>query len=112
MAESNYIMVASLNFGTTYSCYAFSFITDFKKDPMKIQLNRLWRAGSTTTISLKTPSCLLLNRNMELVSFGNDAEHQYRKFVIDDEQDDYFYFQRFTSLVYDHKVFFRSDYFS
>lgn len=59
METSNYMMVAALDFGTTYSGYAFSFRNDFKADPLKIQANPVWMTGSSQFMSLKTSTCLL-----------------------------------------------------
>jgi len=37
---SDYLMVAAIDFGTTYSGYAFSTISNFKLDPLKIHANQ------------------------------------------------------------------------
>ena len=37
-----YVIVAVIDFGTTYSGYAFSSIDDFKNDPVKIVANQEW----------------------------------------------------------------------
>jgi hypothetical protein len=47
-----------IDFGTTYSGYAFSSRHDFKKDQQKIFANQAWNAGSQRHFSLKTPTCL------------------------------------------------------
>jgi molecular chaperone DnaK (HSP70) len=79
----HYLFVAAIDFGTTYSGYAFSSRDDFKKDPLKIVSNQAWNAGSQRHFSLKTPTCLLLDDNEELVSFGYEAENKYSDIVID-----------------------------
>jgi len=42
---SDYLMVAAIDFGTTYSGYAFSTISNFKLDPLKIHPSQplCWR---------------------------------------------------------------------
>jgi hypothetical protein len=65
----SFCFVAAIDFGTTYSGYAFSSRDDFKKDPLKIVANQAWNAGSQRHFSLKTPTCLLLDDKEELVSF-------------------------------------------
>jgi molecular chaperone DnaK (HSP70) len=90
-----YLFVAAIDFGTTYSGYAFLSRDDFEKDPLKIVVNQAWNAGSQRHFSLKTPTCLLLDDKEELVSFGYEAENKYSDFVIDRKQNEYFFFQRF-----------------
>lgn len=105
MAETKYLMVASLQLGRTYSCYAFSSRHDFMDDPLIIFLNPVWNAGSRQLISLNTPTCLLFDKDKEFVAFGYDAENQYADVMLDGETDDYYFFQRFTTLLHSNKVF-------
>lgn len=49
MASSK-IVVGAIDFGTTFSGYAFSFANDYERDPLKIQTNH-WIGGGH--ISLK-----------------------------------------------------------
>lgn len=46
-------VVAALDFGTTYSGYAYSFY----QDPLKIFCPQTWFAGEGNLASLKTPTC-------------------------------------------------------
>ena len=39
-----YICVAAIDFGTTYSGYAYSFRYDFETNPLKIIVNQAWNA--------------------------------------------------------------------
>ena len=100
----DYLFVAAIDFGTTYSGYALSSIDDFKKDPLKIVANQAWNAGSQRHLSLKTPTCLLLDDKEELVSFGYEAENKYSDIVIDRKQNEYLFFQRFKMQLYKNKV--------
>ena len=100
----DYLFVAAIDFGTTYSGYAFSSIDDFKKDPLKIVANQAWNAGTQRHFSLKTPTCLLLDDNEELVSFGYEAENKYSDIVIHRKQNEYIFFQRFKMQLYQNKV--------
>ena len=100
----HYLFVAAIDFGTTYSGYAFSSRDDFKKDPLKIVSNQAWNAGSQRHFSLKTPTCLLLDDNEELVSFGYEAENKYSDIVIDRKKNEYLFFQRFKMQMYKNKV--------
>ena len=100
----HYLFVAAIDFGTTYSGYAVLSIDDFKKDPLKIIANQAWNAGSQRLLSLKTPTCLLLDDKEELVSFGYEAENKYSNSVIDSKQNEYLFFQRFKMQLYKNKV--------
>jgi hypothetical protein len=47
-----------------------------------------WNSGGKAFLSLKTPTCLLLDDKKQLVAFGYDAENRYADIVMDGEQDD------------------------
>ena len=96
----DYLFVVAIDIGTTYSGYAFSSRDDFKKDPLKIVANQAWNGGSLRHLSLKTPTCLLLDDNEEFVSFGYEAENKYSDFIIDGKRNEYFFFQRFKMQFY------------
>ena len=97
-------MVAALDFGTTYSGYAFSMLHEFKENPLKIHANQAWNSGGRALLSLKTPTCLLLDRNKQLVAFGYDAENQYADIVMDGKQHEFYYFHRFKMNLHNNKV--------
>ncbi|XP_071142785.1 heat shock 70 kDa protein 12A-like [Mytilus edulis] len=101
--SDDYLFVVAIDFGTTYSGYAFSSRDDFKKDPLKISSNQAWNAGSARHFSLKTPTCLLLNDKEEFVSFGYEAENRYSEIAMDHEQNEYLFFQRFKMQLYKNK---------
>ncbi|CAG2232442.1 unnamed protein product [Mytilus edulis] len=44
---TSHMLVAAVDFGTTYSGYAFSFRHEFKDDPLKIHANQAWNAGDS-----------------------------------------------------------------
>jgi hypothetical protein len=48
---SDYVMVAAIDFGTTYSGYAFSTISNLKLDPLKIHANQAWNNDITITLT-------------------------------------------------------------
>ncbi|XP_071141897.1 heat shock 70 kDa protein 12B-like [Mytilus edulis] len=105
MAEKDrdYLLVAAIDFGTTYSGYAFSMRDTYKTDPLKILANQAWNAGGRQLLSLKTPTCLLLNSKKEFDSFGYEAENKYAELVMDGEQEDYYYFHRFKMSLHNNK---------
>ena len=101
-------MVAAIDFGTTYSGYAFSTTADYKKDKLKIHTNTEWSAGGRALISLKTPTCVLIDKTNPLLnqidSFGFEAENNYADAVIDEQTDNYYFFNRFKMMLYARKV--------
>ena len=101
----NHLMVAALDFGTTYSGYAFSMRHEFETEPLKIHCNHIWNAGARALSSMKTPTCLLLDKEKKFVAFGYDAENQYADLVMDKEHDDYYFFHRFKMNLHNNKVF-------
>lgn len=104
MAPDKYMLVAALDFGTTYSGYAFSLKHTHEKDPLKIHSNQAWNAGGKQLMSLKTPTCLLLDNDKKFVSFGYEAENEYANIAMDNEQSKYYYFYRFKMNLHNNTV--------
>lgn len=98
------LLVAAIDFGTTYSGYAFSLLHEYKKDPLKIS-TATWKAGSGGLVSLKTPTCVLFDSTGKFHSFGYEAEEKYSNLALDDEHHDWFYFSRFKMILYNKKVY-------
>lgn len=103
-SNSNYLLVAAIDFGTTYSGYAFSMKDTFNNEPMTIHTNQAWNAGGKQLLSLKTPTCLLLDSYKQFDSFGYEAESKYAEIVMENEQDNYYYFHRFKMSLHTNKV--------
>ena len=93
------LMVCAIDFGTTYSGYAYSM----RSDPMKIYCPH-WTSGTSTLASYKTPTTVLLDGNKDLKAFGYEAEKMYSEYVEEDEADDYFYFRRFKMMLYENTM--------
>ncbi|XP_063416421.1 heat shock 70 kDa protein 12A-like [Mytilus trossulus] len=95
------LLVCAIDFGTTFSGYAFQLTADFLKEPTKnIHTNQVWNAGVAALMSLKTPTCLLLDKEKEFVAFGYEAETQYSDLALDDLHHDYLFFRRFKMLLH------------
>ncbi|OPL33411.1 hypothetical protein AM593_05755, partial [Mytilus galloprovincialis] len=96
------VYVAAIDFGTTYSGYAFS-VSHLKTKLPEVQIlsNQAWNAGIRESVSLKTPTCLLLTKEKEIVSFGYEAENRYTDIVMDGEEDEYYYFYRFKMNLHE-----------
>lgn len=100
---SDYKLVAAIDLGTTYSSFAFGMVDDLKHDPMKIIANEgLWFAQKNL-LSLRTPMCLLLDRNQQFISFGYEAENQYYNMIYE-EQENFYFFYRFKMNLNKNKV--------
>ena len=104
MSQSQRLLVAAIDFGTTYSGYAFSFKHEFDADPLKVSTN-IWNAGSRGLGSLKTPTCVLCDKNQKFCAFGYEAEDMYSELSLDDDHHEWYYFQRFKMNLYAHKVY-------
>jgi len=94
MAEAapsdSYLLVAAIDFGTTFSGYAYSF----KNDPLQIQTNAGWNAGTEKLISYRTPTCVLLTSSKEFDSFGFGAENKYVKLAENDKHHGWMLFSK------------------
>ena len=102
--KRTHLMVAALDIGTTFSGYAFSMRYEFEAEPLKIHYSHIGDAGALAASSMKTPTCLLLDKEKKFVAFGYDAENQYAYLVMDKKHDDYYFFHRFKMNLHN-KVF-------
>ena len=55
-------------------------------------------------MSHKTPTCLLLDENQRLVSFGFDAEERYADLCEDKINESYYYYRRFKMKLQEGQV--------
>ncbi|OWF53935.1 heat shock 70 kDa protein 12B-like [Mizuhopecten yessoensis] len=100
MATNNYLFSAAIDFGTTYSGYAFSTRNDFQTSPLNASC-MTWTAGSGRLQSLKTSSCVLFNPDGEFDSFGFDAEDKYSELAFEDDHKEWYFFRRFKMTLYE-----------
>lgn len=103
-ASGDKLVVAAIDFGTTYSGYAFSFRHEYEKDRMNIFANTAWSASGAGLMSWKTPTTLLLQKNQTFDSFGYDAEERYDELIDNENEKGWYYFRRFKMLLHDKKV--------
>jgi len=94
-AASDSYLVAAIDFGTSFSGYAYSF----KNDPLRIHIN-VWNAGSENLLSYKSPTCILLNPSKKFDSFGFDAENKYVTLAEKDSHHDWMLFQKFKMTIH------------
>lgn len=81
------IVVAAIDFGSTYSGYSFSLRNDFQKDPLKIYTNS-WSFEQSGGISSKAPTTVLLKPDQTFHSFGYDAEDKYAELYETEEHEE------------------------
>ncbi|XP_076077084.1 heat shock 70 kDa protein 12B-like [Mytilus galloprovincialis] len=105
--QNNYLFVAAIDFGTSYSGYAWSSRNDYKNylegkeaEP-KIYANQPWNSGGKGFFSEKTPTCLLIDADRKLVAFGYDAENKYADLSQEGKHSDYYFFQRFKMNLHE-----------
>ncbi|XP_063415149.1 heat shock 70 kDa protein 12B-like [Mytilus trossulus] len=96
---SDTLLVAAIDFGTTFSGYAFAFKSDYKEDPLKIS-GFTWTLGSQAGLSLKTPTCVLFNPRGEFDSFGAEAEEKYTALAESEDHQSWYFFSRFKMQLY------------
>ena len=95
---NSYIAVGAIDFGTSYSGYAFSF----KYDPEKIQA-KAWYSGENLSSS-KTPTCILFDTDGNFHAFGYEAEEAYSGYCLDGQQNDWYFFREYKMALYDQMV--------
>ncbi|XP_060552835.1 heat shock 70 kDa protein 12B-like [Ruditapes philippinarum] len=100
MSKGNSLVVAALDFGTTYSSWAFSFKHEYEMEPTKVTAKQWY--GFESAVSLKAPTSILIKPDGETFhSFGFEAETDYASLAEENQHKDYFYFQRFKMQLYD-----------
>ena len=92
-------MVGAIDFGTSYSGYAYSFT----QTPTDIVRKR-WNAGSRGLVSEKAPTCILLTNNEEFESFGFDAEDEFAEICYEKKQDEFYFCKGYKMALYNHMV--------
>lgn len=96
----NYIFVVALDFGTTYSGYAFSSRTDFAVNPLLIHTNQEWIAGGTSLTSMKTPTSILINKDGSFLAFGFEAEDRFYSAMTNKQREEVMLFRRFKMKLH------------
>ncbi|XP_060064403.1 heat shock 70 kDa protein 12A-like [Ylistrum balloti] len=102
-----HLLVAAIDFGTTYSGYAFSTIADYARDPLVISTPN-WTAESGGLVSTKTSTCILFKPNGNFHSFGFEAEDNYSNLALDGDEKGWYFFSRFKMKIGGNKQLKRS----
>lgn len=97
------LFVVALDIGTSSSGYAISSYDSYKRDPLQISTFS-WKSRTDGFQHFKTLSAVLLNPSGELHSIGYDAEYHYINSLQEEERQQWFYFQNFKMMLYNHQI--------
>ncbi|XP_015795733.1 uncharacterized protein LOC107372095 isoform X1 [Tetranychus urticae] len=93
---SKHFVVVAIDFGTTYSGYAFSFT----RSPEAIHMMRKWDDSCDPDVNNhKTPTILLLNPGGEFHAFGAAAREAYHG-LSSEEAKEWLYFEKFKMTLH------------
>ncbi|KAK3610046.1 hypothetical protein CHS0354_032403 [Potamilus streckersoni] len=62
---------------------------------MAISFPQAFNGGKHNLLSLKTSTCILINKNLEVESFGFEAEEKYEELCLSDEHEQFYFFKHF-----------------
>lgn len=96
-------IVAAIDFGTTYSGFAFSLPRS--SDSEVILQKWVPNTADKSDASLKTPTSLLLDDKNDFVAFGFDAEEKYKELVEDEKHEHFRFFKNFKMKLHREKLF-------
>lgn len=92
--------VVAIDFGTTYSGFAFSL----KKENSEIYTKKWNNPSGKGRESDKTPTTILLDANKEFKAFGYEAEDEYEELCNSNRHNKYYYFRHFKMRLHTAKV--------
>lgn len=95
----SYVAVAAIDFGTTYSGYAYAFT----RDPENIHLMNQRMVGHRSGYGVQQPTVLLLNGRGEFHSFGYEAQEFYHD-LDEEESGRWLYFEKFKMELHSRQV--------
>lgn len=96
--NQGYFVVVAIDFGTTYSGYAFSFT----RDPENIHMMKMWDGGDPGVFNQKTPTTLLLTPEGAFHSFGYSARDYYHD-LDSEEAKQWMYFDKFKMTLHNNE---------
>ncbi|XP_035689275.1 heat shock 70 kDa protein 12A-like [Branchiostoma floridae] len=96
-STSQYMAVVAIDFGTTFSGFAFSF--NHREGERGILVNKAW-GNDQGYQALKTPTCLLLDTEQQFHSFGFDAKEKYAQLEGADHNRQFYFFDLFKMELY------------
>ena len=97
--SANAKVVVAIDFGTTYSGYAYAFTSA----PDEIHLMRKVGPGQFGSVAHKNPTILLLDDKGRFHSFGFDAREAYHD-LEEEESRNWLYFEKFKMELHSRRV--------
>lgn len=85
-------MAAAIDFGTTYSGYAFTARHEFQRDPTKARL-KSWEDPTSSMMHNKTSTCILFNKEKEFSKLGFEVEAKYLNLILDNDHENWHFFK-------------------
>jgi len=107
-----HLVVVAIDFGTTFSGYAFSFVSDAATDGGEspapdgvpaIRMMRRWEGGDPGVINQKTLTALLLTPEGQFHAFGFTARNFYHD-LDPTEAQRWMYFDKFKMALHNNRV--------
>ncbi|XP_045181401.2 heat shock 70 kDa protein 12A-like [Mercenaria mercenaria] len=96
---STSLLVAAIDFGTTFSSWGFSFKHEFDLEPTKVTAKH-W-AGLQSAVSLKGPTTILIKPDGQTIdSFGFDAETKYAELADEQQHKEWYFFKTFKMQLF------------
>ncbi|XP_069136855.1 heat shock 70 kDa protein 12B-like [Argopecten irradians] len=93
-------VVVAIDFGTTYTGYAYSFRNEFQKsDDARDIFHNSWDSSLAGNLSKKAPTVALFNPKGVFDSFGYDAEEKYSE-LTDKVHQTWHYYARFKMQLF------------
>lgn len=99
LRKEDALVVVAIDFGTTYSGFAYSFKDEYKKDHTKIKINTHWKSDCCL-ITPKIPTAILFDSEQQFMHFGYDAEDKYAELLEEGNADGYYFFKRYKMKLF------------
>ncbi|XP_022321479.2 heat shock 70 kDa protein 12A-like [Crassostrea virginica] len=93
-------LVCAIDLGTTLSGYAYADKRDYQYDPLNITVPN-WIDPSSFTITKKTPTTLLLDKDRRFVAFGYEAKTTYDELEKKGKNVEYIFIPQFDFMFQD-----------
>jgi len=90
------LLYIAIDFGTSYSGYAFSFKCDKNREQIRIPPWGLEHGQKT----YKTPTCILFDEEQNFLKFGYDALKTYTVSMKRDQAKEHYIFEHFKMELY------------
>lgn len=102
--HKEYLIAGAIDFGTTFSGYAFSTKHHFLTDPTNIGNISIkhWVDPISAMMYNKTSTCILFTEEKIFDKFGFEAEAKYLDLILDNDHENWYFFRRFKMSL--HKI--------